>query len=72
MKQIEKKQILDLLDKPLAFLVRLYEMFDDMGVFNEASNKIFTNPSEKEAFRRLTDSLHSILHTVINCAFSKS
>ncbi|HJW87632.1 MAG TPA: nitrilase-related carbon-nitrogen hydrolase [Candidatus Brocadiaceae bacterium] len=58
MKQIEKKQILDLLDKPLEFLVRLYEMFDDVSVFNEASNKIFTSPSEKEAFRRLTDSLH--------------
>ncbi len=58
MKQIEKKQILVLLGKPLEFFVRLFEMFDDVSVFNQASNKIFTNPSAKESFLRLTASLH--------------
>lgn len=59
MEQIVKDRIFDLLDKPLEFLVQLYEMFGDVGTFNKATNKIFTTPSEKKAFLRLTDRLHS-------------
>lgn len=52
---MDRERLLDLLDKPLCLFVALYEFLEPS--YGLISNPIYTNPSARERFDRLSDDL---------------